>query len=203
MGNFITTSEVNTMLNYTTSTYESRIQDWLPYLPGRVCAIANNYFKSKQAYVNGSDFLFSASSAVIRTTGEDFIDDGHFQAGDDIYVKGTLRNDGFYVISTVTTTVITIDTSSEYSVVSITDEDIDDEDLDDVYIWFVRFPRELKPIVANMIRYDMLERLSKKGISQERIGNYSVSYQRAADIGYNYPDDVIGGLDQFVIPAVF
>jgi len=202
MGSFIVTSEVDSVLNYTTSTYDSRIQFWLPFMPGRVCAICNNYFIRNDAYVEGGDFVF-ATAGTITTAEDDFLEDGNFKAGDDIYIKGTLRNDGFYVISTVTSSVITIDSSSVYSETTLRTEDIDDEDLDDnVFIWFVWFPRELKPIVANMIRYDMLERGTKKGINQERIGNYSVSYQRAADIGYNYPDDVIGGLDQFTIPVM-
>jgi len=198
MGRFIMVSEVNAILPATATT---SIQLWLPYMPGRVCAICNNYFLSDQAYVSGGDYTFSATSSI-RTAEDDFVDDGNFAVGDDIYVKGTLRNDAFYIISVVTSILIAIKTDAEYAAKAVVAENIDTEDLRDVYISFVKFPIELKPIVANMIRYDIFERQYKKGISSEKVGNYSVSYFKAAGLGYNYPDDVVGGLDQFVIPAV-
>jgi len=198
MGRFIMVSEVNAILPATATT---SIQLWLPYMPGRVCAICNNYFLSDQAYVSGGDYTFSATSSI-RTAEDDFVDDGNFAVGDDIYVKGTLRNDAFYIISVVTSILIAIKTDAEYAAKAVVAENIDTEDLRDVYISFVKFPIELKPIVANMIRYDIFERQYKKGISSEKVGNYSVSYFKAAGLGYDYPDDVVGGLDQFIIPAV-
>jgi len=200
MGKFIMVSEVNTILGFT-ATYDTAIENWLPYMPGRVCAICNNYFIDRHSYVSGGDFTFSAMTSI-RTAEDNFTDDGNFAVGDDIYVKGTLRNDGFYIISIVTSVLITIKTDSKYAETAVVAENIDNENLDDVYIRFVKFPRELKPIVANMIRYDMFDRGTKKGIQSEKIGNYSVSYHRAAGLGYNYPDDVIGGLDMFTMLAV-
>jgi len=194
-------SEVNTILGFT-STYDTSIQNWLPYMPGRVCAICNNYFPYKLAYVSGQDYVFSATADTITTARDDYVDDGRFAVGDDIHVEGTLRNDGFYIISIVTSVQITIKTDAEYAETALINENVDTEDLYDVNIRFVKFPRELKPIVANMIRYDIFDRDTKKGIQSEKVGNYSVSYHRAAGLGYNYPDDVIGGLDQFTIPAV-
>lgn len=201
MGRFIMTSEVNTILGFT-STYDTSIQNWLPYMPGRVCAICNNFFKYKLAYVSGGDFVFSAAASTITTEEDDFVDDGRFKAGYDIYVQGTLYNDGFYCMSAVTSTQITIDTDSQYGIKVLVDENVETEDLYDVYISLIMWPKEIKPIVANMLRYDIFERDTKKGIQSEKIGNYSVSYFRAAGLGYNYPDDIIGGLDMFIIPAV-
>ncbi len=198
MGRFIMVSEVNAILPSTATT---AIQLWLPYMPGRVCAICNNYFLSDQAYVSGGDYTFSATTSI-RTAEDSFTEDGNFAVGDDIYVKGTLRNDGFYILSEVSAVLAKINTNAEYAEQAVVAENVDTEDLRDVYISFVKFPRELKPIVVNMIRYDIFERQYKKGIQSEKVGNYSVSYFRAAGLGYNYPDDIIGGLDMFVIPAV-
>lgn len=200
MGRFIMTSEVNTILGFT-STYDTSIQNWLPYMPGRVCAICNNYFTTNQAFVSGGDYTFSATTSI-RTAEDSFTMDGNFVAGDDIYIKGTLRNDGFYILSEVSSVLAKISVDAEYAEQAVVAENVDTEDLRDVYIYFVKFPRELKPVVANMIRYDIFERAYKKGIQAEKVGNYSVSYFRAAGLGYNYPDDIIGGLDMFIIPAV-
>ena len=200
MGNFVILSEVNSILGYT-ATYDTSIAFWLPYMPGRVCAIMNNWFTTDQAVVSGGDFTFSAA-ASIRTAEDSFVNDGNFAAGDDILVKGTLRNDGFYTLSAVTTVLLTINVNATYAEKAVVTENVEIEDLRDVLINLIMFPRELKPIVANMIRYDMLERANKKGISAEKVGNYSVSYRTAAGLGYSYPDDIISGLDQFTIPAV-
>ena len=199
MGRFAMTSHVNALLGYT-STYDTSIAIWLPYMPGRVCAICNNYFPYSLAHVKGGDFTFTASSSI-RTAEDSFSTDGRLAAGDDIYIKGTLRNDRFFVLSVVTSTLITIDTGVDYASSAVISENIATEDLYDVTISLVMFPDELKPIVANMVRYDMLERSSKR-IQSERIGNYSVAYSQASALGYNYPDDVIGGLDQFINPAI-
>ncbi len=194
-------SEVNTILGYT-ATHDTAILNWLPYMPGRVCAIINNYFMTNQAVVSGGDFTFT-TAASIRTAEDSFVDDGNFAAGDDIFIRGTLRNDHFFILSAVTTVLMTIDINAEYAETTVVAENVETEDLRNVRINLIMFPRELKPIVANMIRYDIFDRADKKGVQAEKIGNYSISYMKAAGLGYNYPDDVVGGLDQFVIPAVF
>lgn len=200
MGNFVILSEVNSILNFTDSTYDDRVAFWLPYMPGRVCAICNNYFATPQAYVSGGDFTFSAA-ASIRTAEDSFVEDGNFVAGADIRVVGSLYNDGFYTLSAVTTVLCTIDINTTYAEPKVVAENVETEDLLDVFINLVMFPRELKPIVANMIRYDMIERPTRSGAAAEKVGNYSISYVTAAGLGMNYPDDVIGGLDQFTIPV--
>ena len=199
MNNFILLSEVNSILGFT-ATYDTSIAYWLPFMPGRVSAICNNKFTTKQAYVSGSDFTFSASTSI-RTAEDSFVGDGNFAAGDDIMVKGTLRNDGYYVLSAVTTVLLTIDENTTYAETAVVAENIETEDLRDAYIYLVMWPRELKPVVANMLRYDIFERDGKKGITSEKVGNYSVSYKTTA--GYDYPEDIIGGLDQFTVPAVY
>ena len=200
MGRFIMLSEVNTILGFT-STHDTAIQNWLPYMPGRVCAICNNYFLTNQAFVSGGDFTFTAASSI-RTAEDSFVSDGNFVAGDDIFIRGTLRNDHFFELSAVTTVLCTINVNAEYAEQTVVSENVETEDLRDVRISLVMFPRELKPVVANMIRYDIFDRSSKKGVQSEKVGNYSVSYMKAAGLGYDYPDDIIGGLDQFTIPAV-
>jgi len=199
MGNFVTLAEVKSILNYTDSTYDTRIAFWLPFMPGRVCAIANNFFLTNQAFVSSGDFTFSAS-ASIRTAEDSFVEDGNFKAGDDIWVDGTLQNDGFFVLSAVTTVLCTIDTDSLYAETAVVAENVETEDLRNVFIGLVMFPRELKVPVANMIRYDMIERPTRTGVTAEKVGNYSVSYKMTAGT-VDYPADIIGSLNQFTIPA--
>lgn len=200
MGDFIRVDEVKAYLNYTDSAYDARIQTWLKVFPERIITLCDNTFGHRDAYVEGDDFDFDSSSGTITTADEDYIDDGRFKAGDNILIRGTLRNDGHYKISTVTTTVLTIDSTPGYGQDELVDEDMDDEDIDSAKISLVIWPPAIKPILANMIRYDMLERAKRSGVISERIGNYSVNYIET--MGTDYPPDIMEGLYPWIIPAI-
>lgn len=200
MGNFVKVDEVKAYLNYTDSVYDARIQVWLKIFPDRVIRLCDNTFGHRDAYVLGDDFAFVSSAGTITTSDEDFIDDGRFKAGDNVLIRGTLRNDGHYRISTVTTTILTIDSTPGYGQNAFTDEDVDDEDIDSIRISLVIWPEAIKPIVANMLRYDMIERAKRTGVTSERIGNYSVTYIKT--MGTDYPPDIMEGLYPWMIPAI-
>ena len=191
----IEVGEVKMFLNYADATYDTRIRQWIPYVRDRVMKICNNEFVNDDIESYASDYVFSTAN-TIYSVDADFTEEG-FAAGDWFRVRGTVKNDGVYKISTVTSTTITITDDFE-----IVHEDPDAMGLTEtVYITYARFPTAMKPTVANMIRYDMTERANRSGMASEHIGNYSVSYFRAASMGFDYPDDIIGGLDPWVIPA--
>lgn len=191
----INVGEVKKFLNYTDATYDTRIRQWIPYVRDRVMKICNNEFVDDEIECYSSDYVFSTTNTVYCID-EGFTEEG-FAANDWFRVKGTAKNDGVYKIATVTSTTITI--TDDFTV---THEDLDALGITrTVYITYVRFPSAIKPIVANMIRYDMLQRADKTGVASERIGNYSISYYRARSMGYDYPDDIIGGLDPWVVPV--
>jgi len=199
----ITLKDVKSLLNYTDDTYDVRIKSLIPYVQDKVITITNNKFKQPRVYLRTSEIIFaSADNPTITIDDPAFdFDDIGFKNGDDICIEGTMKNDGIYQISTVGTDslTLTVDASGV-----IRDEDAVNDfsyTYTDVVVSLVVFPRAIKPAVANMIRYDMLERVNRTGVSSETIGNYSVSYARAAQLGYDYPDDVVGGLDPWVIPV--
>jgi hypothetical protein len=68
-----------------------------------------------------------------------------------------------------------------------------------IVIGVVDWPRGIKPIVANMLRYDMDVRPVLKGVSSESIGDYSVTYTSGGG-GYGYPADIMYGLSIYQIP---
>ena len=191
----ITLQEVKYLLNYTDDTYDTRIKTLIPYMPERVTRLCNNRFTNDDCETSGDDIVFaSAANPTITTTDEGFTED-NFLADMDIYVKGSLLNDGFYTISTVTSTVMTLTTADE-----LTDETVSTEDIT-ITITQVKWPKGLKPIIANMIRYDMIDRVGRSGVKSERIGNYAVTYESGAT-GVDYPGDVIAGLDIYRVPGV-
>jgi hypothetical protein len=191
----IDVGEVKMFLNYTDTTYDTRIRQWIPYARDRVIRICNNQFTDHEIETYGGEYVFSTGNTIYCVDG-DFTEEG-FVAGDWCRVKGSVKNDGTYKIATVTSTLLTV--TDEFEMLH---EDTDAIGLlRTVYITYVRFPKAIKPVVANMIRYDMTERANRTGVASERIGNYSVSYHRAASLGFDYPDDIIGGLDPWVVPA--
>lgn len=188
--------EVKLFLNYTDTMYDVRIRQWIPYVRDRVMKITNNEFIDTEIETYDEKYVFSTSNTIYSIDG-DFTEEG-FASGDWFRVKGSAKNDGVYKISTVTSTTITVTDPFE-----LVREDIDALGITrTVTITYVRFPNAIKPVVANMIRYDMTQRADKAGVQSEHIGNYSISYYRAREIGFDYPDDIIGGLDPWVIPAI-
>ena len=191
----ITVQEVKYLLHYTDDTYDTRIKTWIPYVRDRAVLLCNNKFTNDDCITeNADDLVFaSATNPTITTTDEGFTED-NFKANMDVYIKGSLLNDGFYTISTVTSTVMTLTTSDELSDETSTAQDTT------VTITQVKWPDGLKPIIANMIRYDMIDRMGRSGVKSERIGNYAVTYE-SGQTGVDYPGDIIAGLDIYRIPA--
>lgn len=196
----ITLEETKYLLNYTDNTYDVRIKTWIPYVQEHVCQICNQRFINQEIQVDGDDFVFvSATNPTITTVDEGFTEED-FVAGLDVYVSGTYLNDGIYEISVVTSTVMTM-TIADHPMKKIENENIDNEDLDDCQIQGIRFPPAIKPIVANMIRWNILDRDKRSGVQTERIGNYAVTYFKSSTM-QNYPDDVVGGLNMYMVVAM-
>jgi hypothetical protein len=193
----ITVQEVKYLLNYTDDTYDVRIETLIPYVRDRAVRICDNKFTNADCKTTGDDFVFaSATNPTITTTDEGYTED-NFKADMDVYISGTLLNDGFYTISTVTSTVMTLMVYDE-----LKDEDIDDEDLNaSIDITQVKWPDGIKPIIANMIRYDMIERAKRSGAKSERIGNYAITYMEGST-GVDYPGDIVAGLDIYTVPGI-
>ncbi len=196
----ITLEETKYLLNYTDNTYDMQIKTWIPYVQEHVCQIANTRFINSEIQVDGDDFVFaSATNPTITTSDEGFTEED-FVAGLDVYVSGTYLNNGIYEISAVSSTVMTM-TIADHPMKKIENENIDNEDLTDCQIQGIRFPPAIKPIVANMIRWNILDRDKRSGVQTERVGNYSVTYFKASAM-QNYPDDVVGGLNMYMITAI-
>ena len=192
----ITVQEVKYLLNYTNDTYDTQIRTWIPFVRDRAVALCNNKFTNVECRTyNATDLVFaSATNPTITTTDEGFTED-NFKATMDVYVTGSLLNDGFYTISGVTSTVMTMTYPDAF-----TDETVSTESVI-VTLTQVKFPDGLKPTIANMIRYDIQDRMTRSGVKSERIGNYAVTYE-SGQTGVDYPGDIVAGLDIYTIPAI-
>jgi hypothetical protein len=186
----ITLDEAKTYLGITGVGSDSLIKAYIPIVQRRVVEICNNPFLS--SYVHGrlmlenQDVVFSTNA---MTASSSFADAG-FAAGDEIVIDGSYRNNGYYTISTVSTYTVTLQASAGTVVSEISGASI--------VIGVVNWPIGIKPVVANMIKYDMDVRPTLKGVSSESIGDYSVTYTNGG--GYGYPMDLLYGLSIYQIP---
>ena len=191
----ITVRETKNLLNWTDDNRDTQIRTMIPYVRDTVSLICNTRFTNKKCETNyANDIVFaSATNPTITTTDEGFTED-NFKANMDIYVVGSLLNDGFYNLNAVSSTVMTLQATD-----ALQDEITSAQDTI-VTITQVKWPESIKPVVANMLRYDIITRMTRTGVKSERIGNYAATYFGASGMGY--PDDILSGLYMYQIPAI-
>jgi len=132
-----------------------------------------------------SAFTFDATAGTI-SAGSDVYGSltDTFAAGDTVFIAGTRRNSGYYTITNVTASALTVS------------EDLADETAPS-FLLFADVPAPLIAIIANMVYYDVYKRGTAAGLKSERVGTYS--YTRADDTtGLGYPDDVTAGLAGYI-----
>lgn len=183
----MTLAEVKTYPGYTTDMSDAHISLLLLDMPNRLRNATGNKFIKDAVQIISTGISFDEEDNEITvdvspvTTG--FVED------DNLLVEGSVKNDGYFTADDVAATTIEVD------------EDLVDEDLDEeVTISYVFWPRDVKQIVVNMMRYDIIEREKKKGLASESIGDYSVSWGETGNVFQDYPKDIVGGLLGYMKP---
>jgi hypothetical protein len=184
----ITVSAATQLLGITSSTYDSIFTILIPHVQKRICLMTNNWFVVSGISETSLDCDFTTSTLTV--SGIDWSAEG-FATGDEILVDGSYRNDGWYTISAVSSSVLTIVSTasfvSEVSGASVT-------------VALVRWDTSIQPIVANMLKYDVDIRPKNQGLSSISLGNWSESYTQQGY--YGYPQDIISGLLNYTIPRI-
>ena len=121
----------------------------------------------------------------MRTTGGDAWAGWGFAASDEVYIYRSYRNDGYYTVSTISGSVMTLVSGS-----SVVDE------LSGRSILFavVRWPTDLKATAARMVAYDYDTRPNRTpGVRSKSLGPWSESYGdgQTALGEYGYPGDLL------------
>jgi hypothetical protein len=112
-------------------------------------------------------------------------------AGDEIYVYGSFRNDGYFTVGSVTTTTLTV---------SSADTIINEPSGRSILVTVVKWPDALRYIAAQFVKYDYDDRGSRSiGVASETLGPYSVSYSSQSHVAtpYGYPQEIIDGLSAY------
>ena len=100
----VTATQVTVFANLTDAASAITDSGLIPVVQDRINWICNNYFTT-DLYVKGP-LTFNATARTVVTSG-DFTAAG-FATDDEIYIYQSYRNDGYYTISTVTATTVTL-----------------------------------------------------------------------------------------------
>jgi hypothetical protein len=173
----VSLADVKTLLGISDATYDTLLTLELPMIQDSILTYLNRKFKQDLSY--SSDTIgFSANSITDSDNG--FVTAGFF-AGDYI-VEGSKYNDGFYTVSVVAQGTLTVAETLATETAGST-----------VLITKVKFPSELKLIMAKMAGYTIK---NKYGVKSESFSRYSVSYDSNSTYITGYPDSITGGLNK-------
>lgn len=171
----ISADEFRMYCGASTSGYaDELIEAKLKALESLVRKYTNNNFQ-KRAYRCTADIIggtFDADSAVL------------FEPGDTIQVAESDLNEGLYTVKEVTGSIFTVNekTVSEKNVLVIK----------------VEYPEDVKLGVANMVKWDLINR-DKVGIQSETISRHSVTYfnMDGDNSIMGYPKSLLGFLKPY------
>lgn len=146
----------------------------------------NNYF-ANDIYYQGFMTFDKTANTITVDSGIDLVNDYGFVDGDEFYICGSYRNDGYVVASSVTSNVITL--ASGYSVVS-------ELSGRSIMISLVEWPIALKRIAAQMIAYDYDKRNAQSsGIKSHSLGPFSETFANGSvenkGDGNGYPSGIM------------
>jgi len=179
----ITATQVTIYSNISASAATITSSGLISVVQERINWICNNYWTT-DLYVRGA-VTFAATAATITMSGTTWAANG-FAAGDEIYVYHSYRNDGYYTVSSLSTSVLTI-TSATSVVAELSGLS--------VLISVVQWPRDLLQTAARMVAYDYDTRPGRSpGVQSVRLGPWGETYAKEANGEFGYPEDILSPL---------
>ena len=185
----ITIDEIKVLLKISDDTQDDLIEALMPIVADDIHSITNNDFTDEDDYYALSDDLTFIASAAITCINGDDLKLLNVGAGDDIFISGSLRNDGFYPVESKTDSSITI--ASPFEVLAEV-QPSDNPVL--ICIQKSRFPKSLKIPFAQMVGFHLENSSVKKGVRSESLGRYSVTFDLE---GKAYPAFIYEALRPF------
>lgn len=187
-----TLSEIKTLLGITASTYDNQINMLIPIIESKICNYCNNHFidsyESRQGimpsvFYYSNTISFAETDNSMNDSSVDFTTK-NFKAGDNIRIYNSVSNSGIFTIDSIAATKIILN-----SINSIVDEDLGNT----IVFARIKFPYELKDVVADMIKYKITKKTP--GMKSERFDDYG--YTRDDKLISGYPESIISGLQDY------
>lgn len=174
-----TLAEIKTLLQISDTSKDDLINMLIPIVENDIIEYTNN-FKNGLKIITTTNCTFINESNTITVNNS-------FLSGQMIYVKGSQLNDGVYTINSRTDTTLTIN-----SLYTLQDEIIDTV----IEIFPLIIPKDIKLAFVSMINYKLSK--TKDNVKAESIGDYSATFNNAADDTLNgYPKNIMKGLNKY------
>lgn len=183
----ISTTEVKAYLGITSTTYDTLIGYYVPMAVQEFFEYTNNYFDNNAVLIRSAQITASSTAFTLVITGTNF-STYSFASGDEIRVRNSQRNDGYYTADTVSSATITVSGSSVY----VATTDLRDEASGEA-TWTVNkidVPVSVKPILAAMVKHKLDNPVGTP--KSESLGDYSVVYGGGA-----YPEQIIQSMNTY------
>ena len=163
----------------------------IPIVQDRINMICNNYFTTDLHFTADMIFATATNSITVAT----LWDDQGFVAGDEIYIYGSYRNDGYHTIESISGLSVIITSAT-----SVIAEKVGKP----ILVSVVQWPRTLAYLAAQMIKYDYDDRPNQEaGVKSKTLGPYSVSLVGGGGIEnktpFGYPAELVDGLSVYTI----
>lgn len=188
----ISLTETKTLLQITSSAYDSLINMLIPIVESTIVDYCNNEFVDVYNAINGilptvyaylSTTSFAASDNSINDSSEDFTTK-NFKANDSIRVYNSLHNDKSFTISSV----------AAHKIILNSIDTVKDESAGNTIVFCrLAYPLALKFTASQMIKWG----LQKQGIlfKSEKIDDYS--YTREDNLIMGYPSQIMSTLNDY------
>ena len=189
---FISTTQCKNYLRIpsTNTTYDSAIEEFIPYVLEDIVGITNNEFKEPYRRVYDDGFVFSSSDNSITLDGNTtWAWNDFFKAADTVIIQNSRWNDNYYSVNSSSSSVLIVNED----IVSENSTDFEDT----AYIWRCEFPDYVKKIGARMVWFSINNSTAMNtDIQSQSLGNHSYSLNVASGSGSfsGYPSGMIKGL---------
>lgn len=186
----LTATEVTIYSNISASAATVAASGLIPLVQERIMQILNNEFATDIMVVASATF----TAGTITLDANDWSEFG-FADGDEIIVKQSYRNDGYYEISSFVGSTATLATG--YTTIG---------ELSGRTIIFsmAKWPLQVKRAAALMVAYDYDTRPKvTPGVKSFSLGPFSESYADDKGLGaFGYPQDLLGNLPTPVVNMI-
>lgn len=185
----LSTTEAKLYLGITSTEYDNLISAYLPMVINEFFEHTNNYFDNNTVKLISNAITASSSALTIVVSNTNF-STYSFASGDEIRVRDSARNDGFYTAATVSSATITV-TSSSVNAATCTLRGESEQEA----CWTITkidVPMNIKPLLASMIKFKIDNPFGTP--QSESLGDYSVNYGNSGSV---YPQGITAGMNRY------
>lgn len=190
MATILTPAEVKAWTPITASIADIEQRKLIEVVENRIPITLNNYFVSEEIYIK-TTAVFNATARSITIDQNSWSEFG-FQAGDNMMIYGSYRNDQFCTIESITDNVAVL--TSSYSVVN---ESFNNNLGRVIYFGLLSWPIEVKMVAAEMVYYDFdIRKKNSPNIKSRSLGPLSETYTDNSG-SFGYPSELWAKLDKY------